>query len=495
MTRIDHALPAALDALGQQTDQAVLLSLGIGGRINAANACACLERFDWRGLLVEPSPELVERLRTSAAGRSGVTCEAVAVSTNDEDVDVLAMPREAIDRLGAPAGLAGLASLIPVRAATSSHSYRKLASDWGRLIRVPAVPLATLLERHAVNRVDVLQIDAGGYEWSIFNQFDFGRFLPAVVRVAWSYTPAGERIRMTRRLARHGYRVDSLPGELIALRPPAEPDRRDDQLPRVAVAPDGDVVLYVITYNAPEQLQHWLTSVELAAPELLELPRKFLLDNSTNEDTRGAYDRLATQHGFSLLRYGNLGISGGRYFCAKHFDALENAWGMLWFEDDMLLAGATAGVCRNGLPAHVPALVSRARAIVTNEGLDYLKLSFTEFFGDHHLNWAWYNLDQASRLRQFPDGTFRTRISHTGVEQGVSYLVGEVHYSNWPSLMTRRGNTELFLASPNPLCEQHYMVAAFQHLRNGRLRGGTLLASPIRHDRSVHYPADDRKEA
>ena len=102
----------------------------------------------------------------------------------------------------------------------------------------------------------------------------------------------------------------------------------------------------------------------------------------------------------------HLGITGGRLFCAKHFDAVADGEAMLWFEDDMLLQPPQAGLCRNGLRAHVPRLAEVARAVVRREALDFVKLSFSEFFGDHHLNWAWYNVASEVRERSFPDGTF-----------------------------------------------------------------------------------------
>ena len=191
------------------------------------------------------------------------------------------------------------------------------------------------------------------------------------------------------------------------------------------------------------------------------------------------------------IRHGNLGITGGRLFCAKHFDTVADGEAMLWFEDDMLLQPPQAGLCRNGLRAHVPRLAEVARAIVRREGLDFVKLSFSEFFGDHHLNWAWYNVAGDVRERNFPDGTFRTRIDHSGVEAGVSYLVGEVHYSNWPMLMTRRGNAKLFLEDgPHMAHEAIYMARCLELERRGALRAGVLLASPVEHCRRYYYPAE-----
>jgi hypothetical protein len=257
--------------------------------------------------------------------------------------------------------------------------------------------------------------------------------------------------------------------------------------------PIDSVGLYVLSFNAPVQFEQWLASVEAAAPELLGVSTRVLLNNSTDEATFAAYDDLCARYGFSQVRLGNLGINGGRLWCARHFDAETACDAMIYFEDDMLLA-ADDGRCRNGLSRRVPDLLERASQIVRCEDLDFLKLSFTEVFGDHTQNWTYYNLGQLERAELFPDGP-ATRVDAVKSYGGVSYLLGEVFYSNWPMLMTRRGNRAMFLGDDDiPRYEQWLMIRALRLARSGALRGGVLLASPIEHRRTVHYEAEQRKE-
>jgi hypothetical protein len=396
-----------------------------------------------------------------------------------------------------------MSTLLPPRNGMGADPDKELVERYAVTITVPAVTLETLLTRHQVTRVDVLQIDVAGYEWMVFQQFDLRRFQPRVVRVSWTSLTTIEQLLVTRRLQRHEYQVAVFHDEIVGLlggttaerAPCASEPAADHALADSPSSNHGDVVLYVITYNAPEQLRLWLESVAAANPELLHTTVKYLLNNSIDERTFTAYDRLCEEYGFTQIRKGNLGVNGGRLFCARHFEALPRASALLWFEDDMLLHPPGAGLCRNGLRTHVPDLLEKAKAIVRIEQLDYLKLSFTEFFGDHHLNWAWYNVPGEVRHHEFPEGTHRTKIDHTGVYADLSYVVGEVHYSNWPLLMTKGGNYELFLKEElvHPF-EQTYMSLCFQMMRRGEIKAGALLASPVNHHRVVHYPAAERKE-
>lgn len=355
-----------------------------------------------------------------------------------------------------------------------------------------------VLEEHAAEHLDVLQIDETGAEWLSFEPLDLDEFMPAIIRVRDTTLRPAERLSVSRRLERSGYSVAAFYDEIIGLRPdvvesaaipsPA-PAIIDEEMRR-------PTFLYVLTFNLPAQAERTLRALRETQPALLADTSAILINNSTDESTFPAYDRLCGEYGLAQIREGNLGITGARLWAARHFAAHDHAEALVWFEDDMILQPAGAPPCRNGLPRHIPDLLTRATEIVQTEELDYLKLSFTEFFGDHHLNWAWHNVSEEVRRREFPDGTHRTRFDHSGAVHGVSYLVGEPHYSNWPSVMTRRGNERLFLGpEESPRFEQGLMARAFGLLRSAELRAGVLLASPVEHDRTLHYEAADRRES
>jgi hypothetical protein len=258
----------------------------------------------------------------------------------------------------------------------------------------------------------------------------------------------------------------------------------------------GGFAVYVLTFNAPEQLASWFASVEAVEPALLTRSRtRVVLNNSTDESTFSAYEQMCSRYGFEHVRLGNLGILGGRAWCARHFDEHSADDFMLFFEDDMQLHAAD-GHCRNGMPTRVPGFLQKALDIVRNEpGLDYLKLSYSEFYGDHRENWASRNLPEAEREKWFPAGT-ATRVEAIRSHGGLAYAVGEIFYSNWPMIVTRAGNRKLFLDHPAATAyEQTLMVRALELQRQGTLRAAVVLASLINHNREVHYPAELRKES
>jgi hypothetical protein len=251
--------------------------------------------------------------------------------------------------------------------------------------------------------------------------------------------------------------------------------------------------LYIVTFNFPQQLQLLLDTIQSSNPELLNVERKILIDNSIDTSTVPQYDEIAKKYNFEIVRKGNLGVCGARQWAAEHFHENGGKY-MVWFEDDMLMVD-NVSLCKNGLNMHMDNWLSKCKKIIEHENLDFIKISFSEFYGDHHKQWSWHNVPEHIRKKYFPDGTHRMRWKESGCIDGLSYLIGEVYYSNWPSVMTRAGNYKIFLetkyASP---FEQTIMSHCYQLQKNGRIRSGVLMASLVNHNRVHHYSREIRKE-
>lgn len=251
--------------------------------------------------------------------------------------------------------------------------------------------------------------------------------------------------------------------------------------------------LYVITFNSPPQLKLLFDSIDKANPELFNTKKKYLIDNSTDESTVSEYDKMASERGFEIVRKGNMGICGARQWAAEHFHESDAKY-MVWFEDDMLMESEVK-LCRNGLNMHCDNWLDKCIKIIEEEKLDFIKISFSEFFGDHHKQWAWHNVPQNVKNKYFPDGNHKMQWKYSGCIDGLSYLVGQVYFSNWPCVCSRAGNYKIFLetkyASP---FEQTIMSHCFQLQMKGRIKSGVLMASLVNHNRVFHYPKEIRKE-
>ncbi len=267
------------------------------------------------------------------------------------------------------------------------------------------------------------------------------------------------------------------------------------------------VGLYVITFNSPNQFKTLIDSMKAYDKNFLEMPKKFLLNNSTNHSTFEEYDQLCKEYDFEHIipEGGNLGICGGRQFIAEHFEKTDLDY-MHFFEDDMFFY-PEVGVCRNGYNRYVENFYLKTLEIIHREEFDFMKLNYTEFFGDNGTQWAWYNVPQSVRDEYWPNNK---RLPELGLDpnapktafhlvqsyQGIPYGVGEIYYCNWPQIVSKEGNKKMFLETTwaRPF-EQTWMSYIYQEMKKDRIYPGILLMTPTEHNRFDHYERSLRKES
>jgi FkbM family methyltransferase len=264
--------------------------------------------------------------------------------------------------------------------------------------------------------------------------------------------------------------------------------------------------LYVITFNSPKQFETLIESMLVYDDNFIKKPKKYLLDNSDDLSTTIKYEKLCEKYDFVHIKKDNLGICGGRQFIAEHAEK-NNFDFYFFFEDDMFLNSNSEEVCRNGFNVYVENLYESSLKIVKNNGYDFLKLSFTEFFGDNRVQWSWYNVPQAVREKIWPENKQlpvsgldpnapKTKFNNISCFEGIPYIDGEIYYCNWPQIVTRHGNKKMFLTEKwaYPF-EQTWMSYIFQETLKGNIKGSLLLMTPISHNRFDHYSRSLRKES
>lgn len=266
--------------------------------------------------------------------------------------------------------------------------------------------------------------------------------------------------------------------------------------------------IYILTFNSPKQMESICKSIEHSDPTFFIKSRKILINNSTDTSLFEEYDELCEVYGFEEIHRENLGVCGGRQFAAEHFEESDADFYM-FFEDDMHLNGieTVAEVCQNGFRKYVPNLYETVVKIMLKENFDFLKFSFSEFYGDNSVQWAWYNVPQKVRTSLWPDydklpeygldpKAPRTKFDTIHYMNHIPYIKGQIYYSNWPQIVNRAGNYKMFLNTTwaRPF-EQTWMSHIFQMTLDGDINAGILLASPVTHERFEFYEGNLRKES
>lgn len=141
----------------------------------------------WSGLCIEPMPDTYRSLEATYADNPRVATAMAAVSGTDGRVTMYV------------AETSTLATLTPERNA--------LGKSGGQLreVEVESATFQTLMQRHEITSVDVLQIDTEGYDFEVLRTFDLHRYRPMVVNMEFYCLSLEERLACFSLLRHHGY--------------------------------------------------------------------------------------------------------------------------------------------------------------------------------------------------------------------------------------------------------------------------------------------------
>lgn len=268
----------------------------------------------------------------------------------------------------------------------------------------------------------------------------------------------------------------------------------------------NNTALYVITFNSPKQFETLIESMIQYDTNFIDKPKKYLLDNSSDLSTSEKYKELCEEFDFEYIKKDNLGICGGRQWIAEH--AQQNEFDFyFFFEDDMFFYPKNGDVCKNGFNRKVNDLYVNTLEIAKFENLDFIKMNYTEFYGDNGTQWSWYNVPQTVREQFWPEkpslpvrgldpNAPKTKFTKILSHNNIPYATGEIYYCNWPQVVTKHGNKKMFLTTTwaHPF-EQTWMSYIYQETKKGEISPGLLLITPTEHNRFDFYDASLRKES
>lgn len=165
----------------------------------------------WTGVLVEPLPELFERLVANYRDVPGLVFENAAIGQADGSATLFSVA----SRAGDPYWTDQLASFDR----TTLLSHADVLPDLEeRIVSVPitALTLPSLVAKHGLSRIDLLHVDVEGYDAEVVRQVDFSAsWAPTFIVYERQHLDRTTDRATRRMLRRAGYRcVDIWPDQL-----------------------------------------------------------------------------------------------------------------------------------------------------------------------------------------------------------------------------------------------------------------------------------------
>jgi FkbM family methyltransferase len=154
-----------------------------------------------QGVLVEPQPLAFARLQEVYRDQPQVTLLEAAIAE-----------REGVRDLYCPRGVAGMTASFD-RAHLRKHG---IADDEIVAQPVACHTIESALRAGGLERVDLIQIDAEGYDWPIIRSIDFASIHPQILRFEYRHLSRGDADACLALLAAAGYRFIVEADDIIA---------------------------------------------------------------------------------------------------------------------------------------------------------------------------------------------------------------------------------------------------------------------------------------
>jgi FkbM family methyltransferase len=186
-------------ALHNQPDPFFFVQIGAHDGLNFDPMRFWVEKYHWRGILVEPQPRIFERLVRNYRDEPQLLFERAAIHAQADHVNLYAFKQSA----GLPDHATMLASLSKEALLHNGHNY---VGDIEELV-VPALTLPSLLAKYDVKRIDLLQIDTEGYDFEIVKMIEQTNIRPSLIHYESGMLPQNDLYKSYELLDRLGYRV------------------------------------------------------------------------------------------------------------------------------------------------------------------------------------------------------------------------------------------------------------------------------------------------
>lgn len=168
--------------------------------------------YDWTGVLVEPLPDMFEKLVDNYAFKDGLKFENSAISDNPgETLMISRVPPDKIGTEGVPEWAEGCSTLVP-----ESHIEELVPHMVKQEIKT--ITLKNLMDKYKVEKFDFIQVDTEGYDFVIFMQILQNGFTSDLLKIEVAHITYTKTVWMRWVLEKQGYKTFIDGYDLIAYR-------------------------------------------------------------------------------------------------------------------------------------------------------------------------------------------------------------------------------------------------------------------------------------
>lgn len=141
--------------------------------------------YRWSGLFIEPIPyqfQALKKFHDSLDYVHSCKYENCAISEHNGEIEMLTIDPKAIEDGIIHPCFGGMSAVYPPRNGLGGEGDAATVAAYGKRIKVPCKTLQTVLDKHKITNIDIIQVDTEGWDWKILKQLDFAIYRPKLIR-------------------------------------------------------------------------------------------------------------------------------------------------------------------------------------------------------------------------------------------------------------------------------------------------------------------------
>jgi FkbM family methyltransferase len=150
-----------------------------------------IRRYGWRGILLEPQPDVFRQLTENYRGNDRLIFENAALAISDGQMPFWTIPGQTI--------LGSLDKQVLYRSGFKDNQISEA--------KVAAISAATLLAKHHVSRVDLLQADTEGFDFEVIKMILAAQIRPKIINYEHINLSTADRDACVNLLGGLGYKL------------------------------------------------------------------------------------------------------------------------------------------------------------------------------------------------------------------------------------------------------------------------------------------------
>jgi FkbM family methyltransferase len=217
-----NTLELILQDYRQRTRDIFFIQIGAHDGQSADPVHEQIKQHHWRGILVEPQPQVFDRLKQFYADEPQLIFENCLIASQDGTATLHTIRDE---QAVLPFWLSQSASLNRDVVLSALHYWKNvekldaIPDEYETLIEAVSTPTKTmrsLLAEHQIQQLDLLVIDTMGFDFEILKLFPFGDLKPAIIHFEHSLLTRADQDACFQYLANLGYGLTQVAVDTIA---------------------------------------------------------------------------------------------------------------------------------------------------------------------------------------------------------------------------------------------------------------------------------------